>query len=106
MRRRPPVLDAKSLAKEFETDSAAADRKYAEKSVIVSGEVAGEERKEKAITLTLKSSPNISLICKFGGYGREQNKKFTAGDKVKIYGEPAQFRASTVVLENCQLIVE
>lgn len=97
---------AEKIAAECEADPEGFARKYAEKSFVVTGEVARREEGEWNLKVYLKGTPKRPLVCLFSRYGGTwaRAQRLAPGEKVKIYGEFSLREA--VNLEECELIAD
>jgi hypothetical protein len=99
-------LNAKTLCADFESDEAAASKKYIDKVVEVTGTVASVEMgSDSTINVTIKEDSALSgIICAFQGRGIE-DVKIKNGEIATIRGECSGILFD-VLLNNCVLIIK
>ncbi len=98
------ITTAEELATEIAADKESAEKKYEEKSFILTGEVLRVEKPGFGMRVILKGTTDKPLICSFytGNKTKERDKAFVPGAKIKIYGEFNRF--GDFQLDKCELI--
>ena len=106
------LTNPKDLVDEFVKDPEATSKKYAGKSMILSGEIVSSEKNKKELfvtTVRLKGTDDNPLVCHFHSvYSPEEQKLLaTIGAKIKLYGEFAiNSSEKKMLLDECLLIME
>jgi hypothetical protein len=81
------ILDAKSLANEYETNEAQANSKYLGKVVEVSGSISEKVKDSKGkITLTLQGADLSGVGCEFEPGAQKELSDLHEGEKVIVKG--------------------
>jgi hypothetical protein len=84
----PTVLTAEQLAKEYESDPEAATKKYGEKYLVLTGEIAAKEYNSAgAAGIVLKTDGKVKVNCSFTAFDKESTKSWKVGQKVKVIGQ-------------------
>lgn len=79
---------AEDMAKEWAKDKEAAAKKWKDKTVIVSGEVADTKANDVgAINVYLKAADGKRVDCGFTAFDKDLAGKIKKGDRVKVVGE-------------------
>jgi hypothetical protein len=85
--KRPPTLTARKLAEEYAADSSGTEKKFNERYLILTGEVAKVEADGSAKRVTLKTGLKTRVQCRFEDSQEEETKALKAGQKVKVFGQ-------------------
>jgi hypothetical protein len=81
----PMTITAEALAKEAQTERAAAKKKYEHKWVILEGEVIERKEQPSGVRLVLKGEGQINVNANFTDKARaKQVEKVKVGDKIKL----------------------
>ena len=97
-------LSADQLIKEFSDDEAAANKKYVDQVIIVSGNVGDIKFNETEASVSLQSpDPMSGVTCSFYSNEIKTVKNLIAGASVKIKGK-CTGKLSDVVLNTCSLV--
>jgi hypothetical protein len=96
-----PRLMAETLAKEFAADFNAAQKKYGDKEVIVTGMVIDLLVKDGERSVKLAGNDKVRIACVMD---EDEFKSLKKGEKVQIKGEVFQFVAGEVVILSAFLI--
>jgi hypothetical protein len=103
------LIEVGSLLKEYQTDEAAADKKYEGKTIIVVGEVAtaGKDKRGNPIIGFMKpgsKSPTDGMVvCSFSKTWDSLVTRIKKGQTARVKGTIALGVAGSVVLTNCSL---
>lgn len=99
-------LTADQLAKEYKADPEAARKKYADKWLIVTGEVVDREfNSVGAASVQLKTTGDVKVKCSFTAFDKAQVKQFKVGQSVTLVGQfTLNFGDAEVGLYFCQAL--
>ncbi len=95
------IATSVELLAAFKSDENAANAKYLNKTIQVSGVVKEANTKENVTTVYLEADDMMSsVICELDKYSKHPRTNFTAGEKVVIKGICSGF-LDDVVLDRC-----
>src|SRR5262249_20407606 len=95
-------VTASELAKEHETDTAAATDKYKDKPLIIDGEVAKPPvTKGKQAYVTLKCDGKVRVVCVFD---KDRAKRIKSGQPLKAFGVYSSGSGEEISVAGCELI--
>ena len=99
------ILSSKSLLKEFEENEADANKKYINKVVEVTGEIASINSGESnSLNVSLKTgSNNSSVICTFAS--KDDLEGYKPGQEISIRGECSGYLMD-VLINRCRVVKE
>jgi hypothetical protein len=98
------------LANEFSTDAAAANAKYKDKDVVLSGTVVGKRTNDLgAATIEVKGNGKLKVFCEFTAQDEDKaaTRPVQAGQQVKLKGHflyTNQGSDGTVTLSICTML--
>jgi hypothetical protein len=98
---------AEEMTKEWARDKAGAVKKWKDKVLIVSGEVADTKANDVgAINVYLKGTDKLRVDCGFTAFEKAVAEKIKAGDRVKLVGEFLEFESGEKgpALRFCQVV--
>ncbi len=98
------VIDSRDLEAEFAADAAAANRKYAKRSITVRGKVMGIDTGGVTIFELEGSLPGHSVFCAFFVEGIPGTIGITKGQTVTIYGSGPEFSFEELGITDCKVI--
>jgi Leucine-rich repeat (LRR) protein len=82
------TITAQQLAKEYAADKEAANKKYTDKYLIITGEVADKEfNSAGAASVTLKVDGNVKVKCSFTAFEKGMVKPIKVGQQLKAVGQ-------------------
>jgi Leucine-rich repeat (LRR) protein/uncharacterized protein (DUF1330 family) len=82
------AITAVELAKEYATDPEAAQKKYQDKYLVISGEVTAKEfNSAGAATIELKTDGKVKVTCIYTASEKDVTKPMKVGQKIKAVGE-------------------
>ncbi|HJZ92889.1 MAG TPA: leucine-rich repeat domain-containing protein [Gemmataceae bacterium] len=99
-------LTADELAKEYKADREAAEKKYKEQYLIVTGEVIDRELNSVgAASVQLKAAGEVKVKCSFTAFAKSQAKALKVGQTVTLIGQyTLNFGGQEVGLYFCQTL--
>jgi hypothetical protein len=100
------TLTADQLGAEYAADRTSANKKYKDKGLILTGEVAKKVTDEKVLYLTvvLKTKGKLPVACSFLGEERKLAEKLKAGQQIKVFGRYFGVVPDEVMLDSCLLL--
>ncbi len=103
---RAPTLTAEELAREYAAGQDATHKKYEEKHLFLSGEIAKVSiNKAEVALVTFKTTGQPQVVAKFSPVAKKQTKDLTAGQKIKVLGQYTLRDAPDEVgLSECTLV--
>src|SRR5262249_22293502 len=82
------TVTAQQLAKEYAADKEAANKKYKDKYLIITGEVADKEfNSAGAASVTLKVEGKVKVTCSFTAFEKALVKPIKVGQQLKAVGQ-------------------
>ncbi len=99
------ILSSEALLKEFEANEADANKKYINKVVEVTGEIASINSGENnSLNISLKTDSNISsVICTFAS--KDDLEGYKTGQEISIRGECSGYLMD-VLINRCRVVKE
>src|SRR5262245_20094451 len=83
-----PTLTADELGKAYATDKDATTKKYDNKYLFLTGEIAKVTfDAAKAASVTFKTSGKTKVVANFPAFDKEETEGFKTGQKIKVLGE-------------------
>jgi hypothetical protein len=83
-----PTLTADELGKAYAADKDATTKKYDNKYLFLTGEIAKVTFNEaKAASVTFKTSGKTKVLANFTAFDKEETERFKTGQKIKVLGE-------------------
>ena len=102
MQRSKPAyeMDAQELMSAFETDEAAANEKYLDEVIAVSGTVRESSTDENGLTTVTLDTDNLmaGIICQLDELTEHDRTEFKAGEKVILKGKCTGFLMDVVMV--------
>lgn len=94
------TLQAAQLFAEYNTDQAAADAKYLDKTVAVKGVVKEVNKDEGSVKILLETGSDFNVLCTLDELSQHARTDFPIGEKVTFKGKCTGFNLD-VQLERC-----
>ena len=100
------TLTADQLAKEYKADRPAAEKKYQDKYLILTGELADRQfNSAGAVSIQLKTEGPVKVTCSFTAFDKSRVKQLKIGQKVTLVGQyTLNFDEAEVRLYFCQVL--
>lgn len=93
-------IDAGQLFNEYNADQTAADAKYLDKTIAVSGKVKEMSKEEGGVKVILETGADFSVVCTLDPMVQHARTDFATGEQVSFKGKCTGFNLD-VQMERC-----
>lgn len=80
------AIEATALFNEFNTDEAAANAKYLDKTIAVTGTVKEASNADNTVKVNLETGSDFGVLCEFDPLTKHSRTDFQPGEKVTLKG--------------------